>query len=59
MRGLSSSGEIQVETRLLFALANAVDAKDQKDDLLRRAVELNGDLFSAAMASLLLRHSVQ
>jgi hypothetical protein len=39
--------------------SNVVESKDEREELLRQAVTLNGNLISAAMASLLLRHHVQ
>ena len=59
LKGLSCAGEQDVETRLLLSLANVVEPGDEKERLLRQAVALNGNLVSAAAASLLLRHHVQ
>jgi tetratricopeptide (TPR) repeat protein len=58
-RGLSCAAEPDVETRLLVDLATLVEPKDAREQLLRQAVTLNGNLVSAATAAVLLRHHIQ
>jgi len=67
-KGSSSVGAVTGDAMVLillemeeiwFGLANVVEPGDEKERLLRQAVALNGNLVSAAAASLLLRHHVQ
>ena len=59
LEGLACSEEPDVETRLLLRLANVAPSKNERQEWLRQVVALNGNLVSAAMAALMLRHDVQ
>ena len=52
--GLAGTDEPDVRTRLLVALGNAVADHEERRQLLHGAVELSGNLVSAAMATILL-----
>ena len=53
-RGLKCEGDMDVRTRLILGRGQV--AKDQeRENFLRQAVELNGNLTAAAIAKLLLR----
>lgn len=56
--GLNCDPEPDVETRLLVQLGTIVQSPDEKQALLRRAIERNGNLTAAAMAAVILRNSV-
>ena len=53
-RGLAGTDEPDVRTRLLVALGNAVADRAERRQLLHGAIELSGNLVSAAMATILL-----
>jgi tetratricopeptide (TPR) repeat protein len=53
-RGLAGTDEPDVRTRLLVALASAVGDRGERRKLLHAAIELSGNLVSAAMAAVML-----
>lgn len=53
-RGLAAADEPDIRTRLLVALASTVDDRAERRKLLHAAIELSGNLVSAAMAAVML-----
>lgn len=53
-RGLAATDEPDTRTRLLVALANKADDRAERRKLLHAAIELSGNLVSAAMAAVML-----
>jgi tetratricopeptide (TPR) repeat protein len=53
-KGLAATDEPDVRTRLIVALASAVGDRGERRKLLHAAIELSGNLVSAAMAAVML-----
>lgn len=53
--GLKADPEPDVHTRLLVQLVQHIRAREERQDLLNRAIELNGNLVASAMARVMLK----